>query len=299
MYHIAVNIDSKFVRHLVVMLISLFENNPSSHFIVHIVADKLGREDQDRLRRFIESNGQSVRFYFPPAAMLDGFSIQKFGKRISMATYYRCMLSSILPVDVERILYLDCDILVLADISSFYNLPFTAEDACACVKDIGFEETSRYERLHYPKTDFYFNAGVMLLNLKWWREYHVDEACMAYYRSYPDRILFNDQDLLNAVLHGHVKYVSECWNVQDGFYRRCSPVTVDISVLRHPGILHFTNRKPWNYDSTHPLRKLYFKYLSKTPWRAETHLNFNFLFKRFFRLLPYRLGMRPPKYIKL
>ena len=95
------------------------------------------------------------------------------------------------------------------------------------------------------------------------------------------------------------------WNVQDAFYRR--PKVMDenwknrfTEVLKNPVILHYTNRKPWEYDSQHPLRQAYFTYLDMTPWKGERVLNNPFSrIKRFFRLLPFYVKLRKPKYIKL
>ena len=221
-----------------------------------------------------------------------------------MATYYRCMFSAILPDDVEKVLYLDCDIVVLGDISEFWNTDLSGCGA-ACIEDIGKDEDERYERLHYDRSYSYFNAGVLLINLDYWREHKVDKQCVEYFQTYPERILFNDQDLLNVVLHKDKVFVPLKWNMQDGFYR----YGIDKKVadwnnfreeLLHPVILHYTNKKPWNYDSMHPLRSEYYKYLDMTPWQGQRPLSS--LKKRVqwcMKRLPYVFRFRKPKYMDL
>ena len=152
MIHIACNIDANFMQHCAVTLVSLFENNKSADICVHIVAPSLSEENQQILRNLVASYGNDIRFYFPPEYLLSCFAIKKFGKRISMATYYRCMFSAILPDDVEKVLYLDCDIVVLGDISEFWNTDLSGCGA-ACIEDIGKDEDERYERLHYDRSD--------------------------------------------------------------------------------------------------------------------------------------------------
>lgn len=272
MIHIACNIDANFMQHCAVTLVSLFENNKSADICVHIVAPSLSEENQQILRNLVASYGNDIRFYFPPEDLLSCFAIKKFGKRISMATYYRCMFSAILPDDVEKVLYLDCDIVVLGDISEFWNTDLSGCGA-ACIEDIGKDEDERYERLHYDRSYSYFNAGVLLINLDYWREHKVDKQCVKYFQTYPERILFNDQDLLNVVLHKDKVFVPLKWNMQDGFYRYGMDKKVaDWNSFReellHPVILHYTNKKPWNYDSMHPLRSEYYKYLDMTPWQG-------------------------------
>ena len=133
----------------------------------------------------------------------------------------------------------------------------------------------------------------------------MDRQCETYFLTYPERIRFNDQDLLNVVLHAHKKFVPLTWNMQDGFYRtgireRVNDWKAFREELLNPVILHYTNKKPWNYDSMHPLRAEYFVYLDKTPWKGwrPSH-SVKTRIKRFFKLLPYALKWRKPKYINL
>lgn len=304
MIHIACNIDSNYVRHCAVTLVSLFENNKEETFTAHILARELSESDQKILTDLASRYQNQVCFYEPDITLLKGFTIRKFSKRISMATYYRCILAELLPQDIDRVLYLDCDIVIMGDIRPFWNTPLDGTGVAA-VEDMGCREPQRYEILQYPMEDSYFNAGVLLINLDYWRKHDVAHACIDYFHKYPERILFNDQDLLNSILHKHKVLVDLKWNVQDAFYRR--PKRMDAAwkekfteVLLHPVILHYTNRKPWEYDSQHPLRSAYFHYLDLTPWKNERPLHHpGNCIKRFFRLLPFYIRIRKPKYISL
>ena len=249
MIHIACNIDSNFTIHCAVTLTSLFANNRNSEFCVHIIASTLPEADQKALSSIAESYGNKICFYFPewgiknpseetiyftigghPAIhfakenetkadyrlyfpekdLLNNFSIKKSGNRISIATYYRCLLSRILPVNIDKILYIDCDIVVLNDISEFWNTDIT-QYAIGCIEDIGSDEEEYYSRLQYDKKYSYFNAGVLLINLKYWREHKIDEMCEQYFLAHSDRIRFNDQDLLNALLYKDKLFVPFRW----------------------------------------------------------------------------------------
>jgi lipopolysaccharide biosynthesis glycosyltransferase len=236
--------------------------------------------------------------------LLKGFSIKKFSKRISLATYYRCILSNLLPKDIDKVIYLDCDIIVLGSLKPFYEINLNGIGVAA-VEDIGCNASERYKILNYPQEYSYFNAGVMLINLDYWRKHNITQMCINYYNKYPNRILFNDQCLLNSILHKNKILVDLKWNVQDGFYRRPQKLSSNwlnkyANTLKNPIILHYTNRKPWDYDSQHPLRHEYFKYLALTPWKDDIALNITRnKIKRFFRLLPFYIGIRKPKYINL
>ncbi|MDR1623925.1 MAG: glycosyltransferase family 8 protein [Tannerellaceae bacterium] len=304
MIHIACNIDTRFTTHCAVTLVSLFENNKTSDICVHIIASGLPDADQEILKNLAVRYGNEVRFYFPPSDLLSSFSIKKCGKRISMAAYYRCMLSVILPEQLDKVLYLDCDIVVLGDIMELWE---TDMSTCgvACVDDISKDEDERYERLHYDKSYSYFNSGVLLINLSYWREHEVDKQCVRYFRTYPERILFNDQDLLNVVLYKDKVFVPLKWNMQDGFYRygiekKVSDWPAFRQALLHPVILHYTNKKPWNYDSMHPLKGEYYNYLDMTPWKGTRPLSsFKSRLQWWAKIFPYKVGLRKRKYVKL
>ena len=305
MIHIACNIDSSYVKHCGTTLISLFENNPKTEFCIHIIAQSLSQSDRDVLTALAVKYKHHMYFYSPDMRMLKGFTIRATHNRLSLAAYYRCFLSAILPQDIDRVLYLDCDIIILGNICPLWETPLSSDIALTAVEDMGCHEKHRYEIMQYPEEYSYFNSGVLLINLSYWREHHVAQACIDFYHKYPERIIFNDQDLLNCVLYAHKKLVGLQWNVQDGFYRNTRSIspewrTKNQAILEHPLILHFTNRKPWNYDSQHPLRNIYFKYWALTPWSNEHPWNsFPNQIKRFFRLLPFYVGLRKPKYITI
>lgn len=304
MIHVACNIDSNYVKYCGVTLVSLFENNRNERITVHLLANELTQTDEQTLRELAARYGNECRFYTPDMNLLKGFEIRRFSKRISLATYYRCLLADVLPTDIDRVLYLDCDIIVRGDILPYWNTPMD-EVGVAAVEDVGCREMERYTILQYPAEDSYFNAGVLLVNLDYWRRHQVGQCCVDYYHQYPERILYNDQDLLNRVLHDHKKLVDLRWNVQDGFYRRPRQLTDAwrtryAEVLRNPVILHYTNRKPWDYENQHPLRQEYFRYLALTPWKDEVVLRkTSNRVRRFFRLLPFYIGLRKPKYVNM
>ena len=304
MIHIAFNIDSNYMQHCAVTLVSIFENNKEEDISIHIIAQNLSETNKEVLRQLTERYHNSVFFYEPDMKLLEGFFIRKFSKRISIATYYRCILSRILPDSIDKLIYLDCDIVILGSIRPLWDISL-AGIGVAAVEDMGCREPARYEILQYPMEYSYFNAGVLLINLSYWREHDIAQACIDYFHKYPERILYNDQDLLNSILYKDKKLIDIKWNVQDAFYRSASHIIregnkKEIDALLHPVILHYTNRKPWKYDSQHPLRNKYYYYLDFTPWKGERSLDkpINKI-KRFLRLLPFYIKIRKVKYANL
>ena len=295
--HIAFNIDHAYVRFCSVTLVSIFRNNTDWHVVAHILSRGLTNADKAIMEKIVSEYNGEIRFYEPDERLLDGFCIHASNSHISLVTYYRCMLADYLPADLHRVIYMDSDVIVKGPIGEFWKMPMGGAPVAA-VEDAAADDTMRYQTLHYPKEDSYFNAGILLIDLDWWRKHDVGKQCIQYYREHPERIRFNDQDLLNSIFHGQVRWASFRFNAQEGFYRsRYAYYAKHQAELEMPVIVHYTNRKPWDWDSTHPMRRLFYDYQMYTPWRGKNILhNPLYLIARWIKLLPYVLGLRKSRY---
>lgn len=304
MKHIAFTIDEKFVRFCAVTMVSVLEHNEPSDVMFHVVSDGISQTACDTLSQLAARKGAFIAFYTVPAEAMKGYSIRWEGKRLSMVVFYRCILASLLPESVSKVLYLDCDILVLDNIDELWNTDISGK-ALAAVPDSFIVNPVHCRRLHYDVSFNYFNGGVLLLNLDYWRENHIEEKCRIYYQQYPDRVIYNDQDLLNGLLYDHKLLLGMKWDVQEGAYRIPKGKNVNwkpsyTETILHPSILHYSSRKPWQYHCMHPLRQLFFEYQNLTPWKGENVLN-HFIprLHRFIHLLPYTLHLKKNKYLPI
>lgn len=274
--HVACNIDRNYVKYCAVMLTSLLENNRRHPIHVHVISSPLEPNDEDVLRSIVEDKyGKKISFHFPPSTILEDCRTDETS-HISLATYYRLFLTSILPPEVRKVIYLDCDLIVNGDISEFWNMDIS-DVSLGCVEDMWSQRPGNYVRLHYDRKYSYFNVGVLLINLERLRTNGFEQRAKTYLKEHVGELEFYDQDLLNALLHDDKKYAALRWNVQDGFLRwrraaRMSPEGVAALELelRTPVIIHYTgSKKPWHYKSQHPWKHLYFRYLDMTQWRGE------------------------------
>lgn len=147
-------------------------------------------------------------------------------------------------------------------------------------------------------------GGVLLINLKYWREHHVEEALREFYQKYPERIVYNDQDLLNAVLYDKKVMVSLRWNVQGMFYKRKLVLgkhyeAEHLDAALHPYVVHYTSRhKPWHLYCVHPYKEECREYLREvTPETIEAMRKPMARLRRYLHLLPYYLRLKPWKYM--
>ena len=265
--------------------------------MAHILARGLTASDKQVLQQLAAQYNGEAHFYEPDESLLEGFRIHASSSHISLVTYYRCMLADYLPASLHRVIYLDSDLLVTGSLAPFWQMPMQGAPVAAVV-DAAADDHTRYKVLCYPEADSYFNAGVLLIDLDWWRANNVGQRCIDYYRAHPERIRFNDQDLLNSLFHGQVCWAPLRYNAQEGFYRqRYAHYSQHKAELDHPVVVHYTNRKPWDWDSLHPMRQLFFHYQQYTPWRGRNILhNPLWLVARWLKLLPYTLHLRKARY---
>jgi lipopolysaccharide biosynthesis glycosyltransferase len=166
---------------------------------------------------------------------------------------------------------LDCDVIVEENLYDLWNMDVSGYHLAAV------SDTTHLDRLHLliDKPGLpYFNSGVMVLNLRKWRDDHTANTILKFINANHEKLLYWDQDALNAILYNKWLPIDVKWNVQTHMFSPNVKIkfTDDIS-LRHalakPYIIHYTGRgKPWYYIAVHPLRKNYFKYLELTHWRG-------------------------------
>ena len=223
-----------------------------------------------------------------PETAFSGWKI--FRKDWGIATYYRLLLPSLLP-DVEKVVYLDCDLLLLDDVLSLWAFPLDGCHAAATAVKISPEQKAR---IGLASEDRYFNAGVMVFDLAAMRASGDEARFREIYETCMDKLKYPDQDILNIAYHGGYKLLPLKWNLTTSVYR--NPVNEalyseaeTLDAIRHPGIAHFTGvHKPWRIGKTthHPYSSYYWKYLKLTPfadefrWRALVKKCFNGRVKR-------------------
>ena len=303
MIHIAYTINSGYVKYCGVAMLSAARTAREQRFAFHVIANDLTGPDKDFLTRLAEKEGATVSFYTVPDELTSHYKVTWDANRLPMLVYYRCFLATLLPREVEKVIYMDCDTLVLHSLRELWETPLEGKAIAACRDEVRFKP-ERVERLMYDASYGYFNGGVLLINLKYWREHHVEEALREFYRKYPERIVYNDQDLLNAVLYDKKVMVSARWNVQGMFYKRKLVLSEHyekehLDAALHPYVIHYTSRKkPWHLYCVHPYKEECREYLREvTPETIEAMRKPMARLRRVLHLLPYYLRLKPWKYM--
>ena len=224
-------------------------------------------------------------------------------QHISPATYYRLFVAELLPTEVDKLIYLDCDIIVRGSLEEFWNTNITGKPIAAVYQRNSWATNtdkgriSSYTRLDMKNAIGYFNAGSLLINLRYWREHYAQDLLLSFLKTHFNKIISHDQDILNGCFYKQVVPVSDIWNfrlpMKPEYYGNVYLSERDIkSISQSAIVIHFVNRpKPWEYACNNPYVKEYYKYLDMTPfagWRPAFCINNVYQ----YRIRPILVGVK-------
>ncbi len=266
--HLTCSTDDFYVQHCMAMLCSLFENNKESEFLVHVLMDKLSKESCQLISSLCDKHQNKALFYQIDENKMKGIALSdlQFNGRhaYSMATYYRMLLPSVLSDDIDKILYLDCDVIVLEKVDELYDLNMDDYGLAAVYDCTPYDSYHRY-KMGLSLEHSGFCAGVMMINLDYWRKNNAQQKLLDYARRTWKAIYMQDQDALNYVFLNHWFMLPYKWGK--------TPLSIapldsrqrwfDIKeYVFEPCILHYSAfLKPW-MDVWFPMRKYYWKYVN-------------------------------------
>jgi lipopolysaccharide biosynthesis glycosyltransferase len=191
---------------------------------------------------------------------------------ISAASYYRLALPKRLPLEMDRIIYLDTDVIVLRDIAELWHTDMKGH-VVAAVDDPGVSPPEFAARWGLPAAQIgYFNAGVLLVDLAAVRGKGVFDTALDFLMTKQDLLPFMDQDALNYALWNQWHRLDPAWNVQRTA-AICGETLQDVrpgTKRYRPAIVHYTTEhKPWLPNTYTPYAWLYWRYLKRTPFLEQ------------------------------
>ena len=254
-------VDDNYAPYLTVALASLKDNASDGYFYdINILVEKI----RDKYKDVIESmQTENIKITFCDVtekvrALCSRLHLRDYYTR---ATYYRFFIPDMFP-QYDKGLYLDCDIAITRDAAQMYNTSLGNNLVGAMSDEIitDIDVFGRYSEvvLGIPRNK-YFNAGILVMNLKEMRKMRIEEvfASLLSIRTYS---VAQDQDYLNVICYGKVRYLDILWNKTPMPYSDPD---------RTPFIAHYKiNFKPWKYDGV-VYGDLFWKYAEKTPFYAD------------------------------
>lgn len=279
--HVALASDTNYAEFVAVVLVSLFETNTWFDFAtIHLLSNGIDVATLDKLKNHVPKERGEIKVY--DISSLEGDLGISVPPTIAITSYARLFLPQLLERGIERVLYLDCDIVINGDISNFYLLPISNNDWVAGVYDTLPNNVAKTS-IALKANDVYYNAGVLLFNLNAWRENNITKLCLDFLLDHGGNVFHHDQGIINAVCHEHKKTVPPKFNTSTSYFShkysllkmQNNPFYSETEVeeaIKEPAIIHFTEgfyNRPWISNSKHPFRSIFLKYKNKTEW-ADT-----------------------------
>jgi lipopolysaccharide biosynthesis glycosyltransferase len=211
----------------------------------------ISTHSKNTLSRLVERYGNVVRLQF--VAVDDSLFRDATLVPAEPHTYCRTLLPRLL--DVPRLICLDSDLLVFRDLSELFDLELSVGKILAAVHDSETLTLSDDSRplpgaMSLPANGRYFNAGVMLLNLKELRKQNFTEQSVEFFKSWSGQYRFHDQSAINFLLHGQIDELHEYWNRPS--WRFDAQQNNDLDC-----VLHYTGSAPWLGGTRGPAQVLF------------------------------------------
>lgn len=257
-------VDDKFADHMLVTLYSIAQNAPAENtYDVYVLQDQ-------SLQQAAHLTTTLARWHmtYRPVLVDDTvFNDAPVSDRYPKSIYYRLLASELLPADLDKVLYLDADILVINDLTPLYQLDLTGQLYAAAMHSDFLNLTGTLNQFRLDTTTpHYFNSGVLLINLAQARRQVKPAEIFNVIREHKNVLILPGQDVLNKL------YAKDTYPVADVLYNydvRKDLVYQTASqgkwtldwVVDHTVCLHFCGtKKPWQPTATDKYALLYKHY---------------------------------------
>lgn len=264
--NILISINSNYLFPALAMLTSLLTNN-SVKTNIYLLYNDLKDDEIDLLEKGIEKFDATIFRILVDNTQFINFPLSH---HFSIETYFRFLAQSLLPSKVDRVLWLDADVIVNNSITDFYYQDLKGYYVSVC-ESINKEKNVLLKKLELPEDSNYFNAGVILFNLELIRKEIKPNVYFDYLINNKNKITWLDQDVLNVIFNKKIKYNdSDIFNFQIFSTTEDKPSDFK-EKLNNASIIHYIgNVKPWHYKYQNNAYKNYWKYaliiMGKTPY---------------------------------
>lgn len=250
--------DDNYIPFLAVTIRSIIDNaNPNNEYNFYVLNSGFAQEGMDEIKK-LEQENVTVTFVNVSEKIKDiSKKLDEVRDYYTQTIFYRIFIASLFP-HLHKAIYLDCDIVVLSDISEFYHIDLENKILGVVVDDVvaNNEDFKIYvkEAVGVEATK-YFNSGVLLMNLDAYRENKIEELFIKVIKEFHFASVAPDQDYLNFFCYGKVKYLDKSWNrmpIEDGYEGELN-------------LIHYNMfMKPWHYEIKY--QEFFWEYAQKTAY---------------------------------
>lgn len=206
-----------------------------------------------------------------------------FSDKISY--YARLLIPYLSKSNVEKVLYLDADIICVSDFIEIFSIQM-GDKIVACCQDRNFTTfsskisiknnnsiISNYKKFGFTGEEKYFNSGVLLIDIQKWLKLNISRLVLNISVKNASHVFLWDQYALNIVLMGRWNMLDDNWNE-----------TNSIEPLRTK-FRHYIKSKPINFGYEYDDREIFFKYLDESPWKGWRPSSISYFYKKLLKKL--------------
>lgn len=264
-------------------IVSIFENNKDADDItVYIIENKFTDENKKKMRDLADKYARKIVFIpMPDINETEDLHLKKIKEKWIFDSYCRLFLDKLLPESVDRVLYLDGDVLNVGSLRELWNMDLEGSCAAAVIDCLGGKY---YQLLGLSKEAKYCNSGVIFFDLVQWRRQAMGEKVRQYVHDKNGYVFFMEQTVFNAVMQGKIKILHPKYNtysmmqtlsyeelmklrkVERYYSKREIEEALINSVLVHMTSSFWVVNRPWCKVTNHPMKDAYKKYADLTPW---------------------------------
>ena len=274
--NIVLSSDNNYAQHIAVVIASIMAKTKEK-LCFYVINDNISKDKIEKLKNTADTFKAKIEFISVPE---DKFSNVYLSGHVSKAAYFRLALTDILPNDIEKVIYLDVDLLVFDDIKKIWqidlkNLPLAA------VPDYGIMASERLckqkqQVIGLSVGEKYFNSGVLIVNLKEWRKENYTKQILEIINN--NKFPHHDQDALNKLFIHKWKEIELRWNVIPPVFYLFNKVMFNkkmrnsaLEAKSNIAILHYAGSyKPWQFKMYNGFNDKYYYYLALTAFKNET-----------------------------
>lgn len=278
--NVVLGADDAYAMPLATTICSILKNVSSSNKLRFFILDGgIIDKSKERIHRVFDTHGKKHEIIWiqPDLNALKNLSTP--GRPPSI--YLPVLIPKLLPRDCKKAIFLDCDIIVEADISVLGNVQMNGVPIMA-VRDYLIqicsdrEGIAAYKELGGSADSPYFNSGVMILNIELWRKEKWTEKAIKYIQDNKETIYHFDQGVLNALFIDQWGELDAKWNQQGCLFWPQVLKKTDYTeklmmmyeeLVHQPFIIHYLSpSKPWNHKCMHPHANRFLYYLRESQW---------------------------------
>ena len=261
---ICLTCDENYIPYMGASMVSILKNSGDNDIYFHLIIDNISEDNKNKLISLKKIKKCEIIFYHNLDLNRYKILFEKTNNKLywSPACYYRLEIPNLIK-DVDKILYLDCDIIVRKDISELFNIDISEFYLAAVTHPVNIDHFKT--RIGLTINDKYFCAGMLLINNKLFIEDNIRDKCIEFLEK--SNIIFaQDQDALVIATKNRVKIIDEKYSyfAYRGYHENADSID-------NINLIHYASaKKPWlEYIEGCYYVEYFWKYFCLTPWFQE------------------------------